>query len=175
MHEYRFNIIDWRLSTSHLTLEESAVYRRLLDHYYATESPINKNIDVIAAEINANKSNSIIRQVLADFFTLKNDGWHNKAADKAIEKWKSRGWFPADPSIARLRPATSIWIAITERIHKRDGYTCQYCGDYDVPLECDHIHPVSRGGSNEDENLCSSCMPCNRSKSNKLLSEWVRT
>ena len=175
MHYYQFNISDWALHTSHLTLEEDAVYRRLLDFYYDTEAPISNNPDDYIRRLRLVKHRDIVADILLEFFDLEDDGWHNKAADKAIEKWKSRGWFPADPSITRLRPATSIWIAITERIHKRDGYTCQYCGDYDVPLECDHIHPISRGGSNEDENLCSSCMPCNRSKSNKLLSEWVRT
>ena len=40
MHYYQFNIGDFSLHTNHLTLEEEAVYRRLLDFYYDTELPI---------------------------------------------------------------------------------------------------------------------------------------
>ena len=40
MHYYPFNIADFNLHTAHLTLEEEAVYRRLIDFYYDTEQPI---------------------------------------------------------------------------------------------------------------------------------------
>ena len=49
---------------------------------------------------------------------------------------------------------------------KRDNFTCQYCGRSapDVELEIDHLKPVSRGGSNEFDNLITSCKDCNRAK-----------
>lgn len=57
-------------------------------------------------------------------------------------------------------------------IFKRDGFTCQYCGSKPpkVPLEIDHITPVSKEGTNDDYNLITSCFDCNRGKSNKELS-----
>lgn len=57
-------------------------------------------------------------------------------------------------------------------IFKRDGFQCQYCGGKPpkIPLEIDHIHPVSKGGTNEDHNLITSCFDCNRGKGNKELS-----
>lgn len=70
------------------------------------------------------------------------------------------------------RPLAHIWRVIRSRIFKRDNYTCQYCGEHGKKLECDHVIPVSRGGSHADENLVTACFACNRSKRDKLVSEW---
>lgn len=55
---------------------------------------------------------------------------------------------------------------------KRDRFTCRYCGVRAVRLECDHILPLSRGGTNDEHNLTTACFSCNRSKGNKTLAEW---
>lgn len=70
------------------------------------------------------------------------------------------------------RPSASVWQAIRERIFARDDYTCAYCSARGVKLECDHVVPVSRGGSHDDENLTTACFDCNRSKRDKLPGEW---
>lgn len=51
-------------------------------------------------------------------------------------------------------------------ILRRDGFTCQYCGQKppSVKLEVDHIEPKSKGGGDEDENLITACFECNRGK-----------
>jgi 5-methylcytosine-specific restriction endonuclease McrA len=56
-------------------------------------------------------------------------------------------------------------------VFKRDGFTCQYCGSHppDVVLEVDHIEPVSGGGSNDADNLITSCFNCNRGKADVPL------
>ena len=56
-------------------------------------------------------------------------------------------------------------------VFKRDGFTCQYCGSTppNSVLECDHINPVSKGGTNELYNLITACFDCNRGKSNNKL------
>jgi len=58
---------------------------------------------------------------------------------------------------------------------KRDAFTCQYCGQRppDVVLELDHIHPVSKGGDNDEMNLVTSCFDCNRGKRDKVLKDYV--
>jgi hypothetical protein len=58
-------------------------------------------------------------------------------------------------------------------IFRRDKFTCGYCGQRppDVVLEVDHIHPVSKGGTDEELNLITACYDCNQGKSAKLLSE----
>lgn len=70
------------------------------------------------------------------------------------------------------RPLAHIWKSIRERIFARDNYTCQYCGEHGKRLECDHVIPVARGGSHDEENLVTACFKCNRSKRDKLVSEW---
>lgn len=54
---------------------------------------------------------------------------------------------------------------------KRDNFCCQYCSAKPpkVPLEIDHILPVSKGGDNSIENLITACFDCNRGKSNNEL------
>ena len=47
---------------------------------------------------------------------------------------------------------------------KRDNFTCQYCGRSGIELEVDHIHPFSKGGTNEIGNLITACKDCNRGK-----------
>ena len=40
MHYYKFNIADWSLGTAHLSLIEEAIYFRLINHYYDSESDL---------------------------------------------------------------------------------------------------------------------------------------
>ena len=56
---------------------------------------------------------------------------------------------------------------------KRDNFTCVYCGRSasEVTLEIDHKIPVSRGGSNDVDNLVTACRSCNLGKSDILLEE----
>jgi hypothetical protein len=58
-------------------------------------------------------------------------------------------------------------------VFKRDGFTCQYCGDHPpkAVLHVDHITPVSLGGGNEIENLVTSCASCNLGKSATPLNQ----
>lgn len=43
---------------------------------------------------------------------------------------------------------------------------CEFCGS-DEKLSIDHIKPISKGGTNDRENLQCLCLPCNLQKSNK--------
>lgn len=71
--------------------------------------------------------------------------------------------------------------ALTKRkrfeIFKRDSFTCQYCGAHPpaVILEVDHIEPVALGGTNDDDNLITSCFDCNRGKSDVSLDVHPQT
>lgn len=72
-------------------------------------------------------------------------------------------------------------IQISKRLRfevfKRDGFTCQYCGEHPpvVVLEADHITPVAEGGGNEIDNLTTACFDCNRGKSSIPLSSIPET
>lgn len=65
----------------------------------------------------------------------------------------------------------SISKRLRFEVFKRDRFTCQYCSAKPpkVPLEIDHIHPVSKGGSNDIDNLITACFDCNRGKSDVEL------
>lgn len=92
--------------------------------------------------------------------------WKQTNPDKARLQWKVRQ--------ARKRSAEGKHSSsdITELYETQHGL-CAYCGirlfdEYHV----DHMHPLSKGGSNWPENLALACEFCNLSKSDKLLSEW---
>ncbi len=65
------------------------------------------------------------------------------------------------------------WERLRAATFERDGEACVYCGASEVDVECDHVIPLSRGGVSALENLATACVPCNRSKGAKLLSEWL--
>ncbi len=58
------------------------------------------------------------------------------------------------------------------RILDRDHFACKLCGRSaanGAMLEIDHIVPVSKGGSNDDDNLWTLCIECNRGKGADLI------
>ncbi|MEA3643231.1 MAG: RNA-guided endonuclease IscB [Lamprobacter sp.] len=52
--------------------------------------------------------------------------------------------------------------------------TCAYCGATNGPLEIEHIHPKSRGGSNRVSNLTLACRPCNERKGNQPIEAFLK-
>ena len=55
-----------------------------------------------------------------------------------------------------------------ERIFERDGNICLKCGTK-RNLTIDHITPVSKGGSNQENNLQTLCMKCNVRKGSMTI------
>ncbi|MFH8490689.1 RNA-guided endonuclease IscB [Streptomyces longisporoflavus] len=53
------------------------------------------------------------------------------------------------------------------------GKVCGYCGATGVPLNIDHIHPVSRGGSSRLSNLELACVPCNQAKGSTPVTRFL--
>lgn len=51
-------------------------------------------------------------------------------------------------------------------------HKCAYCRN-SVPLCVDHVVPVSKGGNSFIENLVPACRPCNASKGNRDVDEWL--
>lgn len=65
------------------------------------------------------------------------------------------------------------WMRIRREVFERDHYICQYCGKIGGTLEVDHIIPFSKGGSDNIENLITSCRKCNRQKKDKSVEEFI--
>lgn len=60
---------------------------------------------------------------------------------------------------------------LRHEVFKRDDYRCLECGatNKEVRLHVDHIKPVSKGGTDELDNLQTLCAECNMGKSDN---EW---
>jgi 5-methylcytosine-specific restriction endonuclease McrA len=66
-----------------------------------------------------------------------------------------------------------LWYRLINEVFRRDNYTCRYCGRIGGKLEADHIIPFSKGGSDELDNLVTSCRTCNRQKKDKSITEFL--
>lgn len=84
MNYYPFHLGDYAAHTAHLEPMEDLAYRRMLDLYYRTEKPLPSDWRDIARLIRMREYGPAIEAVLSEFFTLTDDGWHNKRADDEI-------------------------------------------------------------------------------------------
>lgn len=61
---------------------------------------------------------------------------------------------------------TLLGYEVREYLLEKWGRECAYCGEQNVPLEIEHVHPKSKGGSSRVSNLTLSCNACNQGKDN---------
>ena len=74
------------------------------------------------------------------------------------------------------RGARDIPLSLRYKVLVRDHFRCAICGrspakDIGVTLHVDHIHPWSKGGPTEIENLRVLCSDCNLGKGDKIEKE----
>ena len=79
------------------------------------------------------------------------------------------------PSIIRLekmvkRPRPRVKLTKRE-ILRRDGYTCQYCGQRGSNMTIDHVIPRHMGGKHTWENMATACPACNHRKGGRTLEQ----
>lgn len=60
-----------------------------------------------------------------------------------------------------------------QRLLARWGNCCAFCGKTGVKLSWDHVMPISRGGPHGIGNILPACRPCNSSKNNRTITEWI--
>lgn len=65
--------------------------------------------------------------------------------------------------------ATNRWKKQRLLVLRRDAYTCAYCGD--AANEVDHIHPRSKGGTDDLDNLVACCRRCNILKKDSVTQD----
>jgi hypothetical protein len=100
-------------------------------------------------------------------------GWVEALLDVGLLEVVDKAVRPVQLEPESDRLCASQWAELSSEVFRRDDYTCTYCGARGGRLECDHVHPLSRGGSNEIGNLTTACFGCNRSKMTKTLQEWM--
>ena len=90
MHKYLHHIGDFMRDTVHLTALEECFYRRALDFYYLNEGPLPKETQSVFRRLRAltDEEKQAVLNVLNDFFTEEDDGFHNKRCDSEIAGYK---------------------------------------------------------------------------------------
>jgi hypothetical protein len=101
-----------------------------------------------------------------------------RVGKRTIGEDLGKGTLPTEVPVVRERmavvsvePAPNYYRDPVRRreLLERDRWLCRYCGSA-VTTETatlDHIVPVSRGGSDEPENLATACLTCNSIKSGR--------
>jgi uncharacterized protein YdaU (DUF1376 family) len=87
MYYYKFNIADWHLATSHLSLEEEAIYFKLINYYYDSEQPIPKETQTVIRRLRLGSYSDTVQVILNEFFELSTDGWHHARCDDEIHAY----------------------------------------------------------------------------------------
>jgi uncharacterized protein YdaU (DUF1376 family) len=92
MNYYEHHIGDYAAATGHLSLVEDAIYSRLLRRYYLQEQPLPADVAQVARLCGARAADeaAAVEVVLAEFFDLQADGWHNKRADEEIARYQDK-------------------------------------------------------------------------------------
>lgn len=150
---------DYLADTGHLTTEQHGAYLLLLMAYWRDGAlPANDRRLAHISRLSLARWRRLAPPVLGMFE-------HSLAAlvSRRAEVW--RHW-----AFGRLD--ATAWNKLRSAVFERDGEICHYCGSTSGPFDCDHVYPLSRGGTNDLSNLVASCFSCNRSKGAKLVSEW---
>jgi 5-methylcytosine-specific restriction endonuclease McrA len=126
----------------------------------------------------------------------RRDGWLPPSLQHRVEtimSWVSRlcRWAPVtaisqelvrfdtqalqNPEISGIeyQQGTLAGCEVREYLLEKWGRKCAYCDTQNVPLEIDHIHPRSKGGSDRVSNLTLACRPCNQRKANQDVTEFL--
>ena len=90
MHYYKLNISDWNLATAHLSLEEEAVYFRLINFYYDKEQPIPVETQSVIRRLRLGCHSDTVGLILNEFFELREDGWHKDRCDLEIDLYHNK-------------------------------------------------------------------------------------
>ncbi|GET41094.1 HNH endonuclease [Microseira wollei NIES-4236] len=62
---------------------------------------------------------------------------------------------------------------VREYLLEKWEHKCAYCGVENVPLQVEHIHPGSKGGSDRISNLCIACEKSNIKKGTKTIEQFL--
>lgn len=114
-------------------------------------------------------------QLFPDYMSSSVAEWERLKAISSIARLAIELYAELRQEIAARRNAPNVRKAANKQRRKfrqeiiaRDGEQCAKCGATDN-LQVDHIYPVSRGGTNDLDNLQLLCGPCNLSKSAKIF------
>lgn len=152
-----FDTARFIMSTQHMTTGQIGALGLLMFAAWAN-GPIPDDDERLATITKSTKKEwGKLRPIMAEQFDIADGKWF----------------------LPRPDPRVVISTSKARKIREAAGNRCTYCEHVfvDEPrhpkaMTVDHVHPVSRGGTNADDNLVAACWECNRSKSDRLLHEW---
>lgn len=92
MNYFELHIGDYAEACGHLSMLEDAAYFRMLRKYFAKERPLPVDVGEIQRLVLAKTEDerAAVERVLAEFFRLEDDGWHNDRADEDIARFREK-------------------------------------------------------------------------------------
>jgi 5-methylcytosine-specific restriction endonuclease McrA len=79
----------------------------------------------------------------------------------------------AEMSGKEYQQGTVQGYTIREYLLEKWNRQCAYCGKKNTPVQIEHIHPRSKGGTNRVSNLTLACANCNQKKSDTLIEQFL--
>ena len=89
MHYFQFEIKEWVSNTAHLSLEEEAIYLRLVNFYYDSEKPIPSDIEIISRKLRI-ANIQMTYAILHEFFTECESGFVHDRCNLEIAKYHAK-------------------------------------------------------------------------------------
>ncbi|MBU2774209.1 HNH endonuclease [Acidithiobacillus ferrooxidans] len=108
--------------------------------------------------------------------------WHKRLmrwapiTDASMERVRFDMQAMQNPGISgtEYQQGTLFGYEVREYLLEKWMRTCTYCDAQGVPLEIDHVHPRSLGGSDRVSNLAIACHDCNQAKGNQPLAIFLQ-
>ncbi len=95
------------------------------------------------------------------------------AIDQELVRFDTQAMEAPEISGVDYQQGTLHGYEVREYLLEKWQRHCAYCGARDLPLEVDHIHPRSRGGSDRVSNLTLACHACNQAKGNQPVEAFL--
>lgn len=105
-----------------------------------------------------------------------------KNCGKEFTKMREDNQYCSKKCVGRMRDSLrskannesgAITINEWHEILEWHGYRCAYCFEPSTSLEMDHVIPFSKGGPHDASNIVPACRPCNQSKLNRSVIEFL--
>lgn len=185
---------DLDRATGELTTARRGLFALQLDH---RGSMISKNLTSRAQLRRGRRSRNLRYRAPRFNNRIRPKGWLAPSLQHRVDGItnivaKLRRWFPVtelhqelvrfdlqqmeNPNISgdQYQQGELLGFEVREYVLERDKRTCVYCDATGLPLNLDHVHPRSRGGSNRVSNLAAACIRCNQRKTNMPLEAFVK-
>ena len=179
LHKYSQQVYKAKFYVSPVTGEEvdfsayeKIIYLTLLNDLFASGGEIAIGQDKLAEMIGFNR-----KTVISKLKSLRENGVidceKRVSSSRGFSYWVYLGvQFPLELSTKEGTKSKSlnrkkIPPRVRFEVLRRNKFCCSYCGKAAVDgyrLVIDHIKPVSKGGTNDIDNLTASCDDCNNGK-----------